>query len=248
MREPEIAAGAEPMRAGPVSSPAPVPSSASGLASALGRGRLTMGLEVARARQAPSAGALARRRAVLLLTKLVLPVCAVLLLTLIAAWPEINRLLRHEQLVLKGLTAIESGSGRMVDPRYHGIDARQRPFTVTADVAVQRSPERIDLTAPKGDATLQNGTWLMVSSKDGVYMQHLGLLDLSHDVLLYRQDGTTLASDTSEIDLKQGAASSADPTHAEGPFGTLDAAGYTLVDKGAVVQFHGPATLVLNQR
>ena len=48
------------------------------------------------------------------------------------------------------------------------------------------------------------------------------------------------------MDVKAAAASSTDQTHAEGPFGVLDAQGFTLVDKGAVVQFHGPARLVLN--
>jgi hypothetical protein len=37
-------------------------------------------------------------------------------------------------------------------------------------------------------------------------------------------------------------------THAEGPFGVLDAQGFTLVDKGAAIQFHGPAKLTLNGR
>jgi len=32
------------------------------------------------------------------------------------------------------------------------------------------------------------------------------------------------------------------------PFGVLDAQGFTLTDKGAAIQFHGPARLVLNER
>jgi hypothetical protein len=35
--------------------------------------------------------------------------------------------------------------------------------------------------------------------------------------------------------------------HAEGQFGTLEAEGFTLTDKGALISFTGPATLVLNQ-
>ena len=42
------------------------------------------------------------------------------------------------------------------------------------------------------------------------------------------------------------AAAGSEPTHAEGPFGTLDAQGFTITDKGAAVQFIGPAHLVLN--
>ena len=42
------------------------------------------------------------------------------------------------------------------------------------------------------------------------------------------------------------AAASHEMVHAEGPFGVLDAQGFTVLDRGAVVQFTGPARLVLN--
>ena len=35
-------------------------------------------------------------------------------------------------------------------------------------------------------------------------------------------------------------------TRAEGPFGTLEAQGFAVVDQGAVIQFTGPARLVMN--
>ena len=75
--------------------------------------------------------------------------------------------------------------------------------------------------------TLADGTWLMLQSKHGVYLQHANQLDLSHDVTLYRDDGTTMTTASASVDLKNGAAASAEPTHAEGPFGTLDAQGFT---------------------
>ncbi len=100
---------------------------------------------------------------------------------------------------------------------------------------------------PKGDITLENGTWLMVQSKHGrLSCSTASQLDLSHDVTLYRDDGTTLRTASASIDLKSGAAASAEPTHAEGPFGMLDAQGFTVTDKGAAIQFAGPAQLVLN--
>ena len=134
----------------------------------------------------------------------------------------------------------------MIDARYHGIDEKGRPYTLTAATAQQDGPERVNLTIPKGDITLEDGTWLMLQAKQGVFMQHINQLDLSHDVTLYRDDGTTLVTASASIDLKNGAAAGAEPVHAEGPFGTLDAQGFTLVDKGANIQFAGPAHLVLN--
>jgi lipopolysaccharide export system protein LptC len=138
------------------------------------------------------------------------------------------------------------GGATLTDARYRGVDDQGRPYTLTAATAQQDGPDRVNLTTPKGDITLSNGTWLMVQSKDGVFLQHSGQLDLSHEVTLYRDDGTTLVTASASIDLKNGAAASSDPTHAEGPFGTLDAQGFTVTDKGAAVQFAGPAHLVLN--
>ena len=108
------------------------------------------------------------------------------------------------------------------------------PTPLTAATAQQVSPERINLTTPKGDITLADGTWLMLQAKDGVFLQHSNQLDLSQDVILYRDDGTTVTTNSASIDLKNGAAAGAEPTHAEGPFGTLDAQGFTITDKGAV--------------
>ncbi len=70
-------------------------------------------------------------------------------------------------------------------------------------------------------------------------MQHAGLLDLSGDVALYRDNGVTLRTQSAAMDLKAGAAAGNEATHAEGPFGTLDSQGFALVDKGDVIQFDG---------
>jgi lipopolysaccharide export system protein LptC len=175
-----------------------------------------------------------------------LPVIALALLSSIALWPELSRTLANGRVTWKRLSLVVAGSGEIVAPRYHGLDERGRPYMVSADIAERAGPERLNMTRPRGDVTLANGSWLQVQSKQGVFMQHLDELDLQGDVTLYRQDGTTMTSRTSTINLRQGAATSDEYTHAEGPFGTLDAQGFTLLDKGGLIQFHGPAHLVLN--
>jgi lipopolysaccharide export system protein LptC len=94
--------------------------------------------------------------------------------------------------------------------------------------------------------TLENGTWLNVTSKQGVYMRKDQQLDLSHDVVMYRDDGTTMTTAAATVAVKDGAASSNMPTHVEGPFGTLDATGFTTQEKGAMIQFWGPVRVELN--
>ena len=188
----------------------------------------------------------ARRRSAVRFAKYLLPVAALALLSSIALWPELTRTVERGRVTWRRLTMISNASGQMMHPRYHGLDGRDRPYTVSADTAERDGPVRVNLAAPVGDVTLQNGTWLLLRAMKGVFLQHANELDLAGAVTLYRQDGTTMNAATATMNLKQGAATSSDFTHAEGPFGTLDAQGFTLVDKGSVIQFHGPAKLVLN--
>lgn len=197
----------------------------------------------ARVRKMPDPGGLARRHLTIVLIKWMLPVGALLLLASIALWPELGRV---RDTVRMSIQHTAAGAATMTDARYRGIDDHGRPYTVTAATAQQDGPDRINLTMPKADITLTNGTWLMVQSKLGVYLQNSSQLDLSRDVTLYRDDGTTLKTASASIDVKAGAAASDQPTHAEGPFGTLDAQGFVVTDKGTAIQFNGPAKLILN--
>jgi lipopolysaccharide export system protein LptC len=195
---------------------------------------------------APVGTAQVRRSHSVRVAKYTLPLIGLALLSSIALWPEIARNFDTARVTWRHLASINLNAGQMLHPRYRGVDQRQHPYTISADAAQRHGPDRVNLVAPVGDITLENGTWILLHSKTGVFMQHANELDLAHDVTLYRQDGTVMTSTTATMNLKQGAATSDDYTHAEGPFGTLDAQGFTLVDKGDVVQFHGPAKLVMN--
>jgi len=188
-------------------------------------------------------GELARRRGHVLLAKRLLPLVALTLLAAVIAWPQLHRDISVAHL---GATpAAEPASGEMSNGRYNGVNENGEPFTVTADSAHQVAQDRIDLRAPVGDISLRGGTWMQGKGQRGVFDQQSGLLDLAGDVTLYRDDGTTLVTDTATIDTRQSAATTADKVHAEGPFGTLDAQGFAVLDHGAVIQFTGPARMVL---
>jgi lipopolysaccharide export system protein LptC len=182
----------------------------------------------------------------ILLAKWLLPAAALALLCTLALWPEVKRIESGARTAATDFSG-DVTAARVTEAQYHSVDQHGRPYTLTAAIALQDGPERINLTTPKGDITLENGTWMMVKAKQGVFIQHSNLLDLSHDVTLYRDDGTTLLTASASLDLARGAAAGAEPVHAEGPFGTLDAqGGFTATDKGTSIVFAGPAKLVLN--
>ncbi len=79
-----------------------------------------------------------------------------------------------------------------------------------------------------------------------MFEQKANRLDLSGDVTLYRDDGTVLTTEAASLDMRANAAAGNEMVHAEGPFGVLDAQGFTVLDRGSVIQFTGPARIVLN--
>lgn len=198
-----------------------------------------------RARAAPAPKRLARRGAIIRGAKWALPGAAVMLLLAVALWPELSRLAGQERSLSRNLLDVDSA--RMRAPHYRGVDERGRPYTITAESAVQLGPQRINLVWPEADIVAEGGAWVYVQSHDGAYLQHAGQLDLSGEVLVYRSDGMTLRTDTAAIEIKAGAAASNALTHVEGPFGTIDSLGFVLLDRGATIQFTGPAHMIVNQ-
>jgi lipopolysaccharide export system protein LptC len=199
-----------------------------------------------RRRVRPSSGALARRRRHIRLAKLILPGLALILLTLLAVWPQLARQDGAAQRAFRALIPGVHGD-TVFGARYHGRDQDNRPYVLAARVARRVAPGRVDLTHPRGEIRLASGALLMLRSRRGVYRNHLHELDLSRQVTLYRTDGTTLITASAAIDLQRGLAVGAAPVHATGPFGTLSSqGGFSLLDRGAEITFVGPARLVLN--
>jgi lipopolysaccharide export system protein LptC len=208
-------------------------------------GGYLVGAASTRERMPPTPSRIARRRVLITVTKWMLPLGAMGLLALIALWPEISQTTAKARLTMAHVSG-ELDGGKLIDARYNGVDEKGRPYTITAATAWQIDTERVGLTQPKGDITLENGTWLMLTSKEGTFVQHANQLDMVKDVTLYRDDGTTMHTESASIDLKAGAAAGSEPVHVEGPFGVLDAQGFTVMDKGTAIDFPGPAHVVLN--
>lgn len=185
------------------------------------------------------------RRWLVALAKRLLPLVGLALLLLVAFWPELTGNGDRSRIGYRSVDVTAEG-GQLTEAHYQGVDAAGRPYTVTARKVLQVGPERTNLEAPKADMQLPSGEWMMVQAKRGVFEQKANRLDLSGDVTLYRDDGTVLTTEAASLDLRANAAAGNEMVHAEGPFGVLDAQGFTVLDRGAVIQFTGPARIVLN--
>ncbi len=190
----------------------------------------------------------ARRSAAVTMFKKLLPVAAVLLLVALAAAPSLRGGSEGRVTYRVSNAARDNTASHMQGAAYHGVDQRGEPFTLTANAASDRGTDQVVLRQPEGDMTLASGAWLMLKSDAGLFGQHAQDLRLNGNVMLYRNDGTTMTASAARIDLKKGDASSNVPVQVQGPFGTLQAAnGFVLTDRGRDILFKGPASLTLIQ-
>lgn len=211
---------------------------------AAGRGLRRPLLAPSRARQAPDAAALARRRLLVRLGRILLPAAALLLLAAIALWPELDR--GEDRARLSYRLGAVPGGVQVIAPRYDSVDREGRPFTVTADLARQEgAAEVLHLLRPRADLFTATG-WLLLEAESGRYDRPAGRLDLSGGVTVWEDRGTMLTTERASVFTAEGTAEGDRPVAAQGPFGILDAAGgFRITGRGEVVRFLGPARMVL---
>ncbi|HWE76793.1 MAG TPA: LPS export ABC transporter periplasmic protein LptC [Stellaceae bacterium] len=184
-------------------------------------------------------------------SKWILPSLAVTLLLLVATWPQLKSVVDRLHFSAPRIDVSDARNLRMVDPRYSGIDKQNRPYVLTASTATQASgsDDIVSLAAPKADMTTNSGNWVEVTSYTGTYQPQPQLLDLYGDVELYQDRGNEFHTDSARIDIADGTAKSDQPMSGQGPFGHVTAAdGFTMLDRGAVIQFNGKTNLTLLPR
>ncbi len=201
-------------------------------------------------REASVANAVAQYSRFVSIMKLALPAAAGALLLLVIVLP----LLRQEDDRFRVGVSVNGNAGSnglsMTNARYYGTDDKGRPYTVTAqDVRQQADNDRaVALKLPKAEITLTSGAMLSASASSGVYNRDQQLLDLAGDVALFQEEGNQLHTSSAHVQLKDGTASGKERISGQGPFGTIEASGFTFSNADKVIRFHGPARLTINSK
>lgn len=179
--------------------------------------------------------------------KIILPLIAVMLLAMVAAWPYLQKKDNLFRLGFSALTMSDTETSGMVNVRYVGADSKGQPFSVTADLArsSDKSAATIDLELPKADITLKDGSWVALTADTGRYLRAEGVLDLKGKVNVFHDSGYELKTDAAELNLKQGTVISHTTVHGQGPIGEIRSQGMTLFDKGETIVFTGKTYLTL---
>lgn len=178
--------------------------------------------------------------------KIVLPSLAAVLLGLIVAWPRLTGTEDRFHIGFANLGPDAVDSLSMVNARYFGVDERNKPFTVTADIATEEDPSGIIvLDSPKADFTTKGGANVYIEARQGFYHQKQQLLDLVGEVNLFHDQGYELHTEQAQIDLARSTAHGTVPVTGQGPQGALNGEGFKIEDGGKQVIVTGRSSLTL---
>jgi lipopolysaccharide export system protein LptC len=133
----------------------------------------------------------------------------------------------------------------MLKPHYQGVDARNRPYTIIAEKAIQVDKDNVTLSSIHADMLMNNGVWVAMHSGNGSLNLHSKQLVLHDGVDIFYNDGYEFRTDHANVDIQQGSAYADSAIEGQGPLGTLKADSFSASDHGQVMHFKGSVVMKL---
>lgn len=179
--------------------------------------------------------------------RILLPTVAASLLILVALWPQITDQQQRYSITPAKIASEAARTLTMTNGVYSGIDEKRRPFTLTADAVKLSNSDLalVELTAPKADLLLEDGSWVAVTAREGTYDRDKKILNLRGAVNLFHDSGYEFHTSAAVIDMMAGDAYGTDPVDGQGPFGNIKSEGFVIRNRGERIEFTGKADLSL---
>jgi len=171
-----------------------------------------------------------------------LPLLAFLVLIALIAWPMMNA------QKITSIVADNIPNLVVENLRLSGLDAKNQPYSLTADRALQAIDVKnvIELEKPQGDIALEGGAWIAGKAESGRFDQTNKNLWLGGKVQVFHDLGYEFSTSEAHIDLGQSTAWGEQPVLVQGSFGAIEGQGFEVQDKGNVVIIKGPAKALLD--
>lgn len=194
---------------------------------------------------APAKSQLYSKKVVFLRKALPMAGCVVALV--LVFWPGVNYLfdtLKTEDTPRVSEKAILEN--KVLKATMVSIDQEGRPFKVAADEAVQVQKNQIDLTTPKNEIELKDGSVFSIQSKEGHFDQDQGVLTYQNNVTVTTTQGYRFETQQARVNVKEGRAASEDPITGDGPMGHIESQkGFEIEKETRTLTFKGPTHLTL---
>lgn len=156
--------------------------------------------------------------------KRVLPIAVAAALALVVLWPMLQNTGTNITLSYKDIEA-HGEEIRMTGAKYAGTDAKNRPFEISADLAVQDSPKAMAVNLDGVQASIDLGDQgkVTVLGRKGIYRPKEEQLDVKGGIELTSDTGYRLSATNAQVDLRTGQGRSDLPVSGAAPFGAFAA-------------------------
>lgn len=178
--------------------------------------------------------------------KKVLSAGAFLIIFAVLAFFFIERQPRGLQLAYEKLGMVRNDLA-MMKPKLTGTDSKGRPFTITADRAVQdaHNPKKATLQNLEADLVMDKDNWINARAKRGLVDMNTGQLELAGGIDVYTGTGYELHSSSASANLKQSVIHGHEPVTGQGPDGTLRADSFHADRQTSLLTLSGHVQMVL---
>ncbi len=129
-----------------------------------------------------------------------------------------------------------------------GIDKQNRPYTITAEKAVNESNKRniFYLYNVSADINRKNGNWLLINTKKAHYDVETKVLMSNEDVDIFYDDGSSISSSNMKYNFKSGLLTCNDGIVMFGKWGTLTSGNFVYNSSKEIFEFSNNPTIIFN--
>ncbi len=159
-------------------------------------------------------------------------------------WPFVGDKNHSVKLGIVEKVADDTQPQHMIRPRLHGVDHQGRPYTITADDAVQQSEKVVELKMLNADIVLNGESWISLASDYGLYDMDKKTLDLRDHITIFTDRGYEMKTSQAAIDLVAQDAVGNKEVEVHGPLGSVRADRFSIKDDGEVFLFEGGVHVV----
>ena len=178
-------------------------------------------------------------------TKLALCVLILALVGLVVALPMFDDSEGGIRIAFSNIEQKDGGSPKMMKPQFRGVDAQNQPYTLTADYALQKDMNTVQLSNLSADINLKEGRWLSLTARDGILHVDDKMVEARGNVNVFYDLGYEFTTEELHINIQDKTAYCDVPVEGQGDLGTISASGFRLTQGEGILRFKGPVKMTI---
>lgn len=181
-------------------------------------------------------------------SKLLIGMVVVALITVVIVMPLANREETGMRIIMNQLPMAATGADdtpKMENPRFEGVDNKNRPFSVTAQRAIQEDISTVRLINLKAQIALENEKWMAISAQQGILQIPNKKMLLHGAVQFNASDGEAFTTEQILVNLGTGDAWGPKPVQAQAAMGSISADSFQFSQSYKAIRFSNHVKLII---